>query len=215
MHSECPFCHKRIEGTPINKREASMLRSTYKIYYSLLVPIPFIGSYIGGKIYDIISSPDEWYYRFVCPQCRCSWASTNNDREIKIGGNKHLVTFFYRGSFVIGSIENDCYLMQTEENGRTKATVVSKAETLLIEKYENGCSLNSSKTFGKETISQGMYIGELNNNQPNGWGACFLKNGYLWYGKWLRGKRNGIGYECDFDGNSNKVGYWQNDSYII
>lgn len=215
MCSECPFCHKRIEGTPINKREASILQSAYKVYYSLLVPIPLVGSYIGGKIYDLISSPDEWYYRFLCPQCRCSWASTNNDSEIKIGGNKHLITFFYRGSFIIGSIENDSYLMQTEENGRITSTVVSKEGSILIQKYDNGHSQNTNKTFDKIVIHQGLYIGELNSNIPNGWGACFLTNGYVWYGKWLHGKRNGIGYECDFDGNSNKVGYWQNDNFII
>lgn len=208
MYSECPFCHTRIEGTPINKREASILRTAYKTYYSLLVPIPFIGAYIGGKIYDIISSADEWYYRFMCPQCCCSWVSTNNNCEIKIGGNKHLATFFYRGSFVIGSIENECYMIQTEENGRTKATVVSNAGTLLMTKYENGYSQDSQISFGEKITSQGMYIGELNDNQPNGWGACFLKNGYIWYGKWLCGKRNGIGYECDFDGSDFKAGYW-------
>ena len=215
MYSEGPFCERRIEGSPINKREASLLRSTYKIYYSLLVLIPFVGSYIGGKIYDIISSPDEWYYRFVCPHCRCSWASTNNDFEIKIGGNKHLVTFFYRGSFVIGSIENDCYLIQTEENGRTKATVVSKAETLLIEKYDNGHSLNSEKLFGRVKTSQGLYVGELKASVPSGWGACFMNNGFVWYGKWEDGKRNGVGYECDFDGDNYRVGYWQNNMFII
>lgn len=215
MYSDCPFCHKQIEGILINKREASMLRSTYKICYSLIVPIPFVGSYIGGKIYDLISSPDEWYYRFVCPKCRCSWTSRNNDYEIKVGGNKHLVIFFYRNSFVIGSIENDCYLMQTEENGRTTATVVSKEKTLLVEKYANGHSLNTEKTFGKIILSQGLYIGEFNKNVPYGWGVCFLNNGRVWYGKWLYGERNGIGYECDFDGKCNRTGYWQNDIFII
>ena len=215
MYSECPFCHRRIDGSPINKREASILRSTYKIYYSLIVPIPFVGSYVGGKIYDFISSPDEWYYRFVCPKCRCSWASTNNDSELKIGGNKHLVTCFYHNSFVIGSIENDCYIIQTEENGRTRSTVVTKEDSLQIEKYNNGYSEITNKSFGKTTIPQGFYIGEMRTNVPNGWGICFMNNGYMWYGKWLNGERNGIGYECDFDGNDYRAGFWQNNLFII
>lgn len=215
MYSECPFCHSRIEGTSINKREASMLRSAYKMYYSFLVPIPFVGSYMGGKFYDLFSSPDEWYYRFVCPKCHCSWISTNNDSELKIGGNKHLVIFFYRNSFVIGAIENDCYLMQTEENGRTKATVVSQNETLSIEKYDNGSSLHTDKSFGRVAISQGHYVGELRASVPSGWGACFMNNGFVWYGKWFNGQRNGIGYECDFDGDKYRAGYWQGDNFII
>ena len=215
MYSECPFCNRRLEGSPINKREASMLRSTYKLYYSLLVPIPFVGSYVGGKIYDFISSPDEWYYRFACPNCRCSWTSTNSDSEIKIGGNRHLVTFFYRNSFVIGSIENDCYLMQTEEKGSTKATVVSKADTLVIEKYDNGHSLTTETTFGRATISLGFYLGELRSGIPNGWGVCFMNNGFIWYGKWQNGMRDGIGYECDFDGDDYRVGFWQKNNFII
>jgi len=176
MYSECPFCNRRVEGTSINKRDASLLKSTYKIYYSLLVPIPFVGSYVGGKIYDLISSPDDWYHRFVCSKCRCSWIATKNDTEIKIGGNKHLVTFFYRKSFVIGSIENDCYLMQTGTDGCTTATVVSRAETLSIEKYENGHSLSTDKTFGKVIICDGLFVGELIANVPNGWGlvSCVM-----------------------------------------
>lgn len=57
MISDCPFCKKQTEGTPINKREASILRRTYKFYASLALPIPFIGSYIGGKLYDLFYSP--------------------------------------------------------------------------------------------------------------------------------------------------------------
>lgn len=216
MYSECPFCHKKIEGSAINKREASILRSTCKIYYSLLVPLPFVGSYIGGKIYDLISSSDEWYYRFICQKCRCSWTSTNNDRELKIGGNEHLVIFFYQNSFVIGSVENDNYMIETEVAGRIESTIITKEkDSLILEKYENGLSKINDKTFGKTIISQGFYVGELTKELPNGWGACFLKNGFISYGKWQNGKRNGIGYECDFDGKDYKVGYWQMDKFII
>lgn len=216
MHSECPFCHKRIEGTPTNKREASMFRSTYKIYYSLIVPIPFIGSYVGGKIYDIISSSDEWYYRFVCPQCRCSWVSANNDIEFKIGGNKHLITFFYRNSFVIGSIENDCYIMQTEEEGLLKNSVIYRDDkSIVISQYTNGISEHGTNKFEKSYLDIGLYVGETHNSRPNGWGVVFSKNGFVWYGKWNEGKKNGIGFMSDFDGRDFKTGYWNNNEQII
>ena len=216
MHSECPFCHKRTEGTPTNEREASILRSTYKIYYSLLVPIPFIGSYIGGKIFDVISSPDEWYYRFVCPQCRCSWVSANNDNEIKIGGNKHLLTFFYRNSFVIGSLENDCYIMQTEEEKLLKNSVIYRDEkSIVISKYTNGSSNCCAKKFEKLYLEIGFYIGETHNSRPDGWGVLFSKDGFVWYDKWTEGKKNGIGFMSDFDGSDFRTGYWNNNKQII
>lgn len=216
MHSECPFCHKRTEGTPINNREASILRSTYKVYYSLLVPIPFIGSYIGGKIFDVISSTDEWYYRFVCPQCRCSWVSANNGNEIKIGGNKHLLTFFYRNSFVIGSIENDCYIMQTEEDRLLKNSVIYRDDkSIVISQYTNGNSNYCTKKFEKLYLEIGFYIGETYNSCPDGWGVLFSKDGFVWYGKWNKGEKNGIGFMSDFDGGDFKTGYWNNNKQII
>lgn len=211
----CPFCKGMLEGSPINKHEASFLRASYKIYYSLLVPIPFVGSYIGGKIYDIISSPDEWYYRFFCPKCHCGWTSIHNDCEIKIGGNKHLVTFFYGNFFVVGAVENDCYIMQTEDCGEIRSTVVIKEGEMTVKNYINGCSLHTENSFGRNEFSCGLYIGELMENIPNGWGFCFRDDGFLWFGKWQNGKRNGVGYECDFDGSNYRVGYWQNDNYII
>mgnify|MGYP000793190280 CR=1 FL=1 len=216
MYSECPFCHRRIEGSLINKREVSMLRSTYKICYSLLVPIPFVGSYIGGKLYDIISSSDGWYYRFVCPQCRCSWVSTNNDAEIKIGGNKHLLTFFYRESFVIGSIEDDCYIMQTEEGGLIKNSIIYRDnKSIVISKYTNGISDHGAKSFEKLYLGIGLYIGETYNSKPHDWGVLFSKDGYIWYGKWDEGEKNGIGFMCDFDGSDFKTGYWINNKQMI
>ena len=102
MISDCPFCKKLVEGSPINKRKSSILRSTYKFYSSLALPIPFVGSYIGGKVYDLFYSPEEWYHRFICPTCRCSWIATENHPEQKTGGNQSLITIFIDNSFVSG-----------------------------------------------------------------------------------------------------------------
>lgn len=115
----------------------------------------------------------------------------------------------------MGSVENDCYLMQTEDCGKIKSIVVIKEGGITVKNYINGCSLYSENTFGRNKSSCGLYIGELIANIPNGWGFCFQNNGFLWFGKWKNGKRNGVGYECDFDGSHYRVGYWRNDKYII
>ena len=215
MYSECPFCHTRIEGTPINKREASILRTTYKLYASLLVPIPFIGSFIGGKIYDLFSSSNELFYRYICPHCHCCWTSSNNNQEIKIGGNKHLVLFFYRESFVIGSVESDCYIVKTKNSGNINYSVVVIGDRLCVKRYDMEQPTSTGKYFRVFKHNDGLYVGEMESGVFNGWGVCFANNGFVWFGNWFQGKRNGIGYECDFDGSSYKAGFWRQNIFVI
>lgn len=215
MTSSCPFCNTRVSGTPINKREASLLRSCYKIYYSAIISVPFVGSYIGGKISDWFSSPDEWYHRFVCPDCRCSWISTQNNPNLKTGGNQKLISFYYDNAFVIGNVDENLFMIQTVENGLVKNTVVFKdIDGLKQTKYLNGNSLTTSSKYGKMKLNSGLYIGELLDNHPSGWGALFSLDGHMWYGKWINGIRQGIGFECDFDGKDYRAGYW-NENFII
>ncbi len=216
MISNCPFCNKSLGGSPINKREVSLLRSTYKIYSSFIIPIPFVGSYIGGKISDWFSSPDEWYHRFICPDCRCSWIATENNPDIKTGGNQNLVTFYHRNTFVIGNVKEDLYMIQSVENGCTKNTVIYKDEIgIKTNTYINGMSNNSSTSFAKLRISNGYYIGEAISGRPNGWGVLFASDGHMWYGKWSLGQKQGIGFECDFDGTEYHAGYWSNNKFVI
>ena len=216
MHSECPFCHKRIEGTPINKREVSVLHSVCKVYSSLFIPIPFVGGYVGGKIYEWCSSSDGWYYRCFCSYCHCSWITSNNNRHFKMGGNEHLVTLFYEYTFVIGAIRDDFYILQTFEQGRLKNTVVNKeGDTIKITKYIDGKSEDGTKTFETIKMSVGLYVGEMYLDKPFGWGILFQKDGYMWYGLWREGKKNGLGFLLDFDGTGLKTGYWLNDQFII
>jgi hypothetical protein len=216
MISDCPFCKKQVEGSPINKRESSILRSTYKFYSSLVLLIPFVGSYIGGKIYDLFCSPEEWYHRFVCPTCRCSWIATENHPIQKTGGNKSLVTIFIEDSFVIGLVEHGLYMVQTVIDNKISNTVVSKdGDNLQVSKYINGSSESTNKFFKRVKIDEGLFVGETFDNVPNGWGILFQQDGFMWYGKWKNGKRNGIGGSCDFDGSECKVGIWKNDTMVV
>ena len=213
MVSKCPFCNRIIEGSPINKRETSLLRSSCKIYCSLLLPIPFVGSYLGGKIYDLLSSPDEWFYRFVCPDCMISWIATPHNPEMKFGGNDNLVLFFYHDNFVIGNLRKNIYMIQTDE-GRVETSVVYEDENYHVHNYSDGKSLVNSKSFQKIKLSSGLYIGECLNNSPDGWGVQFMNNGYIWYGEWNNGIRNGVGMSCDFDGSHSTVEYWRQGTQV-
>ena len=216
MISDCPFCKKLVEGSPINKRKSSILRSTYKFYSSLALPIPFVGSYIGGKVYDLFYSPEEWYHRFICPTCRCSWIATENHPEQKTGGNKSLITIFIDNSFVIGLMEHYLYMIQTTENNIVSNTIIYKeGDDIKVNRYINETSSSSDKQFKRIQLNEGMFVGETFNNLPNGWGVLFQRDGYMWYGKWEDGKKNGIGGLCDFDGSEFKVGIWKNNIMII
>lgn len=216
MISKCPICKRQVEGSPINRREASILRSTYKFYSSLALPIPFVGSYIGGKVYDLFYFPEEWYHRFFCPACKCSWIATENHPNQKTGGNKSLVTIFIEDNFVIGLVEHGLYIVQTIVDNKISNTVVSKeGDTSQVSKYINGISNSSCKYFKRIKLNEGLYVGETLNELPDGWGIIFQVDGYIWYGKWKNGKRNGIGGSCDFDGSECKVGIWKNDTMVV
>lgn len=216
MISDCPFCKKQVEGSPINKREASILKSTYKFYSSLALPIPFIGSYIGGKVYDLFCSPEEWYHRFFCPNCKCSWIATENHPRQKTGGNKSLITIFLDDSFVIGLMEHNLYMVQTVVNNIVSNVVVyMDGDIVKVNKYTNGISSSSAKLFERINLDGELFVGETSDNLPSGWGILFQRDGQMWYGKWADGKRNGIGGYCDFDGSDYKVGVWKNNNLII
>lgn len=216
MISDCPFCKKQVEGSLINKREASLLRSTYKFYSSLALPIPFVGSYIGGKVYDLFCSPEEWYHRFFCPNCKCSWIATENHPEQKTGGNKSLITIFIDDSFVIGLMEHNLYMVQTVVNNIVSNVVVfMDGDIVKVNKYTNGISSSSAKLFERINLDGELFLGETSDNLPSGWGILFQRDGQMWYGKWKNGKRNGIGGSCDFDGSECKVGIWKNDTMVV
>lgn len=180
------------------------------------MPIPFVGSYIGGKLYDLLYSPEEWYHRFICPTCRCSWIATENHPNQKTSGNKSLVTIFIEDCFVIGLVEHGLYMVQTVIDNKISNTVVSKdGDNLQVSKYINGSSESTRKFIKRVKIGEGLFVGETFDNVPNGWGILFQQDGFMWYGKWKDGKRNGIGGCCDFDGSECKVGIWKNDTMVV
>ena len=67
-----------------------------------------------------------------------------------------------------------------------------------------------SKDFGDRVISTGVYKGELLNNHPNGWGVLYAKNGFVYYGKWSNGYKDGVFVSCSPDSKTNNVEYWKN-----
>lgn len=212
MISTCPFCKKKVEGSPISKQGKSLRRSIYKFYLSLIIPIPFVGSYIGGKVYDWLSSPDEWFHRFFCPRCRCSWIATEIEPDIKIGGNQNLIAFYGKEYFIIGNVKEDFYMTQIPENGKIKNVVLFKDEcNIKANTYINGHSNQNSKIFMQIMLNIGLYIGETTKLKPDGWGVLFDVDGHIWYGAWSLGIKQGIGFECDFDGEEYRAGYWSNN----
>lgn len=180
------------------------------------MPIPFVGSYIGGKVYDLFCSPEEWYHRFFCPNCKCSWIATENHPEQKTGGNKSLITIFIDDSFVIGLMEHNLYMVQTVVNNIVSNVVVfMDGDIVKVNKYTNGISSSSAKLFERINLDGELFVGETSDNLPSGWGILFQRDGQMWYGKWKNGKRNGIGGSCDFDGSECKVGIWKNDTMVV
>lgn len=217
IESECPLCHTKVEGFHIDKRDSSFLKTVYKLYGSLIVPIPFVGSYLYGKFHDLLCGDTIKYSRFVCPDCRCSWITSPNNSMNKIGGDGHLITFFTDKSCLVGSLRDNLFftITKTEENEKATVRYVKTGE-ICSETYINGkSSIGSLQSFAKIKYNFGLYIGEVISNQPCGWGLLIHRNGKLWYGKWYEGEKNGVGFECDYDGTHSQSGFWRNNNYVM
>ena len=212
MKSYCPICHSEVEGYGIDKRQASFVRTVYKTYGTLITPIPFVGSYIYGKLYDTISNNENQYNRFLCWGCRCSWIANMTSPDVKVGGDNILTLFFMNDSILIGSIKNNTFMtIRKLGTSEERVSVYSPGSSGLSQAiYENGQSSTGLKSFGKMKIDNFMYIGEVESSVPSGWGVAFHKNGDIWYGKWKNGRKNGVGYGCDFEGKKSVQGYWTN-----
>lgn len=211
MKCNCPICGSHNEGVIVTGKDSSILKSLYKMYYSLLVPIPFIGTYIGGKVFDVINSISSNVYKYVCPNCKCIWTNSIDAADLKFIGNKKLMSLFFHDTFVIGIIEKDMYMIQVQENSNRKVTVFfSENGSIASHNYINGKSNSCNLCFGDRVISTGVYKGELLNNHPNGWGVLYAKNGFVYYGKWSNGYKDGVFVSCSPDSKTNNVEYWKN-----
>lgn len=209
MIDKCPICNNSVEGYGINKRESSLLRSTYKTFGSLVSPVPFVGSYIFDKIYNIVNGDNDQYNRFVCLNCRCSWISTPNTPRTRIGGDKLCSLFFVDDSCVFGSVEQGYYMTIRDFDKSIEIATVYQSTNVTT--YSNGISNCSTQSFKKIKFENGYYIGECEYGTPNGCGVMFHKNGNIWYGKWRNGMKHGVGFGCDFEGKNSIQGFWENN----
>lgn len=215
MESNCPICNQSVGGVLVSPKESSLLKSWYKVCYSILVPVPFVGAYIGGKIHDFLNSLSSSGYKHLCPTCKCHWIDTQGTSDLKISGNNKLIAVFCDDTFVVGVIEKNFYIMQTQNGPDIKTTVVyMQGNDMKRNTYLNGYSCNSITSFGKLEISEGVYCGETNHSLPNGWGFVYAKNGFLYYGKWTEGNKDGIMFSVSLDGRTNNVEYWKNGVLI-
>lgn len=215
MESKCPICNASVVGDLLTTTDASLLRAGYKFYYSLIVPIPFVGSFIGSKLYDFISSLTNNYYKHLCLNCKCHWIGTSDFSDVKISGNNKLIAIFCNDTFVVGLVDKDLYTIQTQINSEVRTTIfIREGQNLIKHIYSNGKCKENEIQYQKVRIGNEYYIGETKNSRPNGWGFTFAKNGYLYYGKWADGKKNGVMFSVSLDGRTNDVKYWQNGNLI-
>lgn len=215
MKSFCPICGAPVAGEQTNRSDTSYLRSLYKLLYSFIIPIPFVGSFLGKQVYNLSSNPNIFYHKFLCESCRFCWFSNEMASSIKIGGNKDLGVIFQDDIFAIGAFSENLFLSQSIDGDNVLNSVVSNDGSINLNKYINGRSPNSSKMFQKTKIMLGHYIGETLDDEPDGWGVVFQRDGKLWYGKWKSGQKNGVGFECDFDGSNYNAGYWQSNQKLV
>lgn len=214
MISKCPVCGKYSNGRSISTKESSTLRSAFKVYYSLLVPIPIIGSKIGAKIYDLCSSSHNNFYRFICDDCICSWVSSNENNNLKIGGCEKLLFYYNEETFIFGSIRDKMFIIQTQDKD-TLVAYVGENDQVKFRHYMNGLPDTGQTRFGKIKLNTGLYIGEFQDQRPEGWGIMLQNNGYLLYGEWENGLKNGILFSCDYDGKDLNVSYWSKGKNIM
>lgn len=213
MDSHCPCCSSATIGYDIKTSERSYTRSFLKLCYSILVPLPFVGSFIGNKIKDIIDF--GLYQRFICPNCGCVWIEGGNDSKLKLCGNDKIGAYFYDDRFAMGSIKSDFYIVGH------KSVKSVYAEVYWIDSNVHKCrkhdidtpNIHSSFCFMRHNTSS--YIGEITNGLPDGFGMEFRRDGSLWYGQWKQGAKNGVGFESDTLGKGYNVGYWNNNVQII
>lgn len=211
MESRCPICGNLVEGDLITKKESSLLKSCYRLSISMLVPLPFVGSYLGGKLADFVNSLTNKSYKHICHKCKCHWTDSPDTTDIKVSGNNKLMAIYYsENMFVVGSIENNIYTIQTKLGNDIETIVVSKQNNIVVQtRYINGLNNERGLSYGAIEYDGGLYIGEFQNSKPNGWGLTYAKNGYLYYGKWSQGQKHGIMLSVSFDGQTNNVMYWK------
>lgn len=209
MTEKCPICGSSVESYGIDKRQTSLLRTTYKTLGAILSPLPLVGAYVYGKIYDAINGRNNQFHRFVCMNCRCSWTATSNNLQTRIGGDKLCALIFVDTSYVFGSIEQGYYM--TIKGYNTNMEYVNVYLSGKRTSYTNGVSSSTHMLFKKLNLERGYYIGETENGTPSGYGVFLHKNGDIWYGKWENGMKNGVGFGCDFEGKNSVQGYWKNN----
>lgn len=214
MYSKCPICGKVSTGMHVSSNESSLLKSAFKLYYSFIVPVPFIGAKVGAKIYDICSSTGNSFYRFICDECICSWVSSSDRPEVKIGGCEKLLFYFNEGALVLGSIKDNIYIIQTQDKD-TMVSYLNQREQVEYRHYKNGVCVEGSRLFGNVNLNSGKYIGELINGKPNGWGILLQNDGFLTYGEWEDNHKNGISFSCDYDGKKLSVSYYQKGKRLM
>ncbi|HYK76418.1 MAG TPA: hypothetical protein VEV16_05540 [Daejeonella sp.] len=86
----------------------------------------------------------------------------------------------------------------------------------IAEKYDGGCNNGKAQGNGK---AEGVdtYEGEFKGGLPDGRGSYIWKNGDVYEGQWIKGKREGEGQmNIKRNGKADSVltGFWKNNSYV-
>jgi hypothetical protein len=88
--------------------------------------------------------------------------------------------------------------------------------TTITGRYEGDCKKGKANGSGKAEGTD-QYVGEFKDGLPHGKGIYRWKNGNLYEGAWLNGKRDGDGgmaYKRDGKTDSVITGFWKKDMYV-
>jgi len=89
--------------------------------------------------------------------------------------------------------------------------LLDKISGIYTGECKNGFANGKGKSIGEDT-----YTGTFKDGLPDGKGKYMYKNGDVFIGNWLRGKKDGQGkFEISINGKKNTInGYWKENEYV-
>ncbi|MDD4994320.1 MAG: hypothetical protein PHR83_19025 [Paludibacter sp.] len=101
--------------------------------------------------------------------------------------------------------------LQSNAQADSCKVLLDKISGIYTGDCKNGLANGKGKSVGEDT-----YTGSFKDGLPDGKGKYTYKNGDVFIGNWLRGKKDGQGkFEISINGKKNTInGYWKENEYV-
>ncbi|MEY8428269.1 protein kinase [Lachnospiraceae bacterium 46-15] len=180
------YGHSRLEG--FFNGEGNMIGEGKQTY---------VEGTLEGRQYEGYFSDGKYVYG-KCTYGDGGWFKGNEQSDVQKFGIRHFASTnqTYKGEYE-DVITDGLVAVYNEVSGKV-VKVLEKGKDLspFPLKEGNGSIYTSAKSSGKSVIiydNNLVYVGEVSNQQPHGWGAQFYENGDHYEGEFSNGKQHGPG----------------------